>query len=52
MERCPQHIAIPEKLKLVLNDLGGPKTEAIFEKRKSVRPKDSPKTESTLKKPI
>lgn len=35
VERCPQHIAIPEKLKLVLNDLGGPKTEAIFEMRKS-----------------
>jgi len=35
MERCPQHIAIPEKLKLVLNDLGGPKTEAILDMRKS-----------------
>ena len=35
MERCPQHIAIPEQLKLVCNDLGGPKTEAILTMRKS-----------------
>jgi len=36
VERCPQHIAIPEQLKSVANDLGGPKTEAILAKRKSV----------------
>lgn len=29
-ERCPQHIAIPEKLKEVEKDVGGPKTEAIM----------------------
>jgi predicted aldo/keto reductase-like oxidoreductase len=52
MERCPQHIAIPEKLKSVLYDLGGPKTEAIFEMRKRGHSKDAAKTESTLKKPI
>ena len=43
MERCPQHIIIPEKLKLVLNDLGGPETEAIFAMRKSGHPKESAK---------
>ena len=43
MERCPQHIAIPEKLKLVSNELGGPKTEAIFAMRKSGHPQDSAK---------
>ena len=40
MERCPQHIAIPEKLKLVANEIGGPKTEAIFAMRRSGRPQD------------
>lgn len=29
-ERCPQHIAIPEKLKEVEKDVGGPKTEAMM----------------------
>jgi predicted aldo/keto reductase-like oxidoreductase len=43
MERCPQHIAIPEKLKLVANELGGPKTEAIFAMRKSGHPQDATK---------
>ncbi len=52
VERCPQHIAIPEKLKLVLNDLGGPKTEAIFEMRKSGHPKDASKAESPPKESI
>ena len=35
MERCPQHIAIPEKLKEVSKDLGGPKTEAMLAMFKS-----------------
>jgi uncharacterized protein len=52
VERCPQHIAIPEKLKSVLNDLGGSKTEVIFESRKSGYPKDVSKPELTAKKPI
>ena len=43
MERCPQHIAIPEQLKLVLNDLGGPKTEAILANRKSGHPQNPAK---------
>lgn len=30
MERCPQHIVIPERLKEVEKELGGPKTEAIL----------------------
>ena len=30
LERCPQHINIPEKLKEVAKDLGGPKTEAAL----------------------
>lgn len=30
VERCPQHIAIPEKLKEVKKDVGGPKTEAMM----------------------
>jgi hypothetical protein len=38
VERCPQHIAIPEQLKLVSNDLGGPRTEAILAMRKKARP--------------
>lgn len=29
VERCPQHIAIPEQLKVVAEKLGGPKTEAM-----------------------
>jgi uncharacterized protein len=52
MERCPQHIAIPEELKLVLNDLGGPKTEAIFEMLKNRNPKVVSNAESPPKKPI
>jgi len=50
--RCPQHIEIPQELKSVLNDLGGPKTEAIFAMRKSGRPKEVAKTASTSKKRI
>jgi len=34
------------------SDLGGPKTEAIFEMRKRGHSKDASKTESTPKKPI
>jgi len=34
-ELCPQHIAIPEQLKSVSNDLGGSKTEAILVVRKT-----------------
>ncbi len=30
IERCPQHINIPEKLKEVAKDLGGPKAEAAL----------------------
>jgi len=30
LERCPQHINIPEKLKEVAKDLGGPKTQAAL----------------------
>jgi uncharacterized protein len=30
LERCPQHINIPEKLKEVAKDLGGPKAEAAL----------------------
>ena len=43
MERCPQHIAIPEQLKSVSNDLGGPKTEAILAMRKNVHPQNPEK---------
>jgi predicted aldo/keto reductase-like oxidoreductase len=43
MERCPQHIAIPEQLKSVSNDLGGPKTEAILAMRKKARPQNPKK---------
>jgi hypothetical protein len=35
IERCPQHIAIPEQLKSVSNELGGPKTEAILAMQKN-----------------
>ena len=35
MDRCPQHIVIPQQLKSVLNDLGGSKTEAIIAMRNS-----------------
>jgi hypothetical protein len=34
VERCPQHIAIPEQLKAVSNELGGPKTEAMLARSK------------------
>ncbi len=50
--RCPQHIEIPQELKSVLNDLGGPKTEEIFAMRKSGYPKEVAKTASTSKKRI
>lgn len=35
VERCPQHIEIPQQLKSVQNDLGGSKAEAIIEMRNS-----------------
>ena len=44
MERCPQHIAIPEQLKSVSTDLGGPKTEAILAMRKNAGPQKPKKT--------
>jgi uncharacterized protein len=37
MERCPQHIAIPEQLKCVSKDLGGPKAEAVLAMVRSAR---------------
>ena len=37
VERCPQHIAVPEHLKSVWKELGGPKSEAILEERKRQR---------------
>ena len=37
MERCPQHIAIPEQLKSVSKELGGPKTEAMLAPQKNVQ---------------
>ena len=43
LERCPQHIAIPEVLKLVSNDLGGPKTEAILTTLKNGHPQNPQK---------
>jgi uncharacterized protein len=30
IERCPQHIVIPERLKELENEIGGPKTEAVL----------------------
>jgi len=45
MERCPQHIAIPEQLKSVSKDLGGAKTEAMLAMMKS-RPRQTDKTAS------
>ena len=44
VERCPQYIAIPEQLKLVANDLGGPKTEAILAMRKNVHTQNPAKS--------
>jgi predicted aldo/keto reductase-like oxidoreductase len=35
LERCPQHINIPEKLKEVAKDLGGPKAEAALSAMKT-----------------
>ena len=35
LERCPQHINIPEKLKEVANDLGGPRAKAALETMKA-----------------
>ena len=36
MERCPQHIAIPEQLKLVCNDLGGQnRGDTYYEKKRA-----------------
>jgi hypothetical protein len=37
IERCPQHIAIPEQLKAVSSELGGPKTEAMLAMQKNAR---------------
>ena len=45
MERCPQHIAIPEQLKSVSKDLGGAKTEAMLAMMKS-RPRQTEKAAS------
>lgn len=44
LERCPQHIAIPEQLKSVSNDLGGPKTEAILAMRKNAHQQNPAKS--------
>jgi len=46
MERCPQHIAIPECLKSVSKDLGGAKTEAMLALMKSGPPQKIDKTAS------
>jgi predicted aldo/keto reductase-like oxidoreductase len=46
MERCPQHIAIPECLKSVSKDLGGAKTEAMLALMKSGPPQKIDKTGS------
>jgi len=46
MERCPQHIAIPDCLKSVSNDLGGAKTEAMLALMKSGSPQKIDKTAS------
>ena len=43
MERCPQHIAIPEQLKSVASDLGGHKTEAILLAMQKSRHPQNPK---------
>ncbi len=44
MERCPQHIDIPERLKSVSKDLGGAKTEAMLAMMKSGAPQKTNKT--------
>jgi len=44
MELCPQHIAIPEQLKFVTSDLGGPKTEATLSMRRNGGPRNPTKT--------
>ncbi len=44
VERCPRHVAIPELLKSVCSDLGGPKTEAILAMRRSARSQSSAKS--------
>ena len=46
MERCPQHIAIPECLKSVSKDLGGAKTEMMLALMKSGPPQKIDKTAS------
>jgi predicted aldo/keto reductase-like oxidoreductase len=43
LERCPQHINIPEKLKEVAKDLGGPKTEAALAMFKANMAQHQPK---------
>jgi hypothetical protein len=45
IERCPQHIAIPEELKLVSNELGGPKTEALLSMQKNAQSQNPAKPE-------
>jgi len=42
MDRCPQHILIPERLKAVAEELGGPKTEAVLAIMKSRSPPQKP----------
>jgi hypothetical protein len=46
MERCPQHIAIPECLKSVSKELGGAKTEAMIAMMKGGPPQKTDKTAS------
>jgi hypothetical protein len=45
VERCPQHIAIPEQLKAVSNELGGPKTEAMLAASRKAQPQNLAKPE-------
>ncbi len=44
IERCPQHIAIPELLKSVSKELGGAKTEAMLAMMKNGPPQKTDKT--------
>ncbi len=37
VERCAQHIDIPQQLKQVVENIGGPETEAIFARQKSAQ---------------
>lgn len=49
MERCPQHIVIPEKLKLVAEELGGPKTEAFLATGRSSQRQNQPSSKPSEK---